>query len=77
MTNNPESQNEAAAKLNPKQQFEKYKEDEIHKLDKELKQFKIPIVLLERLKKEFDDSHYLSNEIGKPITKESQSGKFF
>ena len=63
--------------MNPKQRFDKYKELEIQKLDKDLKQFKIPIVLLERLKKEFDDSHFLSNEIGKPIAKDPSSGKFF
>jgi hypothetical protein len=36
-----------------------------------LKKIKIPIVLLERIKREFDESHALSNIIGKPNEKES------
>jgi hypothetical protein len=36
------------------------KEDAIKKLDSQLKAVKIPRILLERLKKEFDDSHSLS-----------------
>jgi len=52
---------------NPKKQFQKIKQEEITKFDRDLKKFKIPILLLERLKKEFDDSHFLSNEIGKSV----------
>jgi hypothetical protein len=40
-------------------------------LDKSLKKIKIPIVLLERIKREFDESHALSNIIGKPNEKEN------
>lgn len=40
---------------------------EIAKLDADLRKFKIPVVLLERLKKEFDESHSLSNELGKTV----------
>jgi hypothetical protein len=35
-----------------------------------LKNVKIPKVLLERIKKEFDESHALSNFIGKPNVKD-------
>ena len=38
----------------------------LHKFDKQLKEIKIPKILLERLKKEFDDSSRLSIKIGKP-----------
>ena len=48
-------------------EFEKLKLEEVRKLDSALRKFRIPIVLLERLKKEFDDSHYLSNEMGKAV----------
>lgn len=48
-------------------EFQRLKLEELRKLDKDLRKFKIPIVLLERLKKEFDDSHFLSNEIGKSV----------
>lgn len=37
--------------------FEDLKLNEIKSLDKSLKAIKIPAILLERLKKEFDDSH--------------------
>jgi len=40
--------------------FDIEKQKEIEKLDKSLKNISIPVILLERLKKEFDDSHYLS-----------------
>jgi len=38
----------------------------IDKFDQEMKQIKVPKILLERLKKEFDDSHSLSTQFGKP-----------
>jgi hypothetical protein len=41
--------------------------EELAKLDADLRKFRIPIVLLERLKKEFDESHMLSNELGKTV----------
>ena len=40
----------------------------LHKFDKQLKDIKIPKILLERLKKEFDDSNRLSTQFGKPNT---------
>lgn len=57
-------------KSNTKQkvsEFVQIKMTEIAKLDADLRKFKIPVVLLERLKKEFDESHSLSNELGKTV----------
>ena len=39
----------------------------IKELDQQLKQIKIPSILLDRLKKEFDDSHSLSTQFGKSL----------
>lgn len=58
---------EKAGKNQSTTEFERLKLEQLKKLDADLRRFKIPIVLLERLKKEFDDSHYLSNEIGKSV----------
>lgn len=38
----------------------------IRKFDRQIKQISVPKILLERLKKEFDDSHCLSTQFGKP-----------
>ena len=38
----------------------------VKEFDKQIKQIRIPKILLERLKKEFDDSHSLSSQFGKP-----------
>lgn len=46
--------------------YNEIKQKEIKMLDKSLRSIKIPAILLERLKKEFDDSHLLSSLIGKP-----------
>jgi len=37
-----------------------------------MKSIKVPKMLLERLKKEFDDSHSLSSQFGKPNLYESK-----
>ena len=37
-----------------------------------MKSINVPKILLERLKKEFDDSHKLSSEFGKPNMYESK-----
>ena len=49
-----------------KKTFEEVKRIELAKFDKHLKSIKIPAILLERLKKEFDDSFSMSNVVGKP-----------
>lgn len=54
------------SKKNAKE-FDKIRLAQVRQFDQELKSFKIPIVLLERLKKEFDESHSLSNEMGKTV----------
>jgi hypothetical protein len=55
--------------------YEKHKDDperyaaekiiSVKNLDRELKAVMIPRILLDRLKKEFDDSHSLSTQFGK------------
>lgn len=39
--------------------------DAIHQFDQQLKAISIPSIMLDRLKKEFDDSHSLSTQFGK------------
>ncbi len=56
---------EQIAELREKIQDEKAKQ--IKDLDDSMKRVKIPGILLERLKKEFDDSHSLSTQFGKSL----------
>ena len=51
--------------------FEKVKQDEIRLFDQHLKIIKMPSMLLERLKREFDESHNISERLGKPTVKPS------
>ena len=44
----------------------------IRRFDSQLKLISMPKILLERLKKEFDDSHSLSSQFGKPNTFETK-----
>ena len=51
--------------ISTSESFELIKTREIIKLDSGLKEIRIPVILLERLKKEFDDSQHLSDIMGK------------
>ena len=51
--------------ISTSESFELIKTNEIIKLDSGLKEIRIPVILLERLKKEFDDSQHLSDIMGK------------
>jgi hypothetical protein len=48
------------------QPFSEWRARELQRFDSGLTRIKIPIILLERLKKEYDDSHELSKVLGKP-----------
>ena len=49
-----------------KKEIKQLKLKVIMDFDTQMKQVNIPRILLERLKKEFDDSHSLSTQFGKP-----------